>query len=240
MFDTIILLTDLSKEVALSALLRRHNPLLSVRRAGTLADLEAFTLRELARARLIGFLTPVVVPPQILDALRYGAYNFHPGPPNYPGWVPCHFAIYDGVETFGVTAHRMIARVDAGPIVSHSTFDVPPGTGVIKLEQMATVHLAQLFWTLAKALATQAEPLPELPVRWGGRKTTRRLYASLCDVPTDITKEELDRRLAVFGAGHFGVMPTITLHGYRFRYEGPDPNVPAPVAAEETEIAPVS
>ncbi|HEY2755604.1 MAG TPA: methionyl-tRNA formyltransferase, partial [Pseudolabrys sp.] len=150
------------------------------------------------------------------------------------------FAIYDGVETFGVTAHKMIALVDAGPIVGHTTFDVPPGTGVTKLEQMATAHLAQLFWRLAKALATQAEPLSELPVRWSGRKTTRRLYASLCDIPIDITKDELHRRLNAFGAGHFGVMPTITLHGHRFRYDGPDPSAPALVAAEETEIAPVS
>ena len=239
MFDTIILLTDLAKDVALSALMRRHNPQLSVRRAGTLAELEAFSPPELARARLIGFLTPVVVPPHILDALGFGAYNFHPGPPNYPGWVPCHFATYDGVTKFGVTAHAMTARVDAGPIVGHDAFNVPPGTGVVKLEQTAAVHLAQLFWTLAQALATQAEPLTELPVRWSGRKTTRRLYASLCDIPVDITKDELDRRLNAFGAGHFGVMPTITLHGHRFRYEGADPAAPALVTAEETEIAPV-
>jgi methionyl-tRNA formyltransferase len=239
MFDTIILLTDLAKDMALSALMRRHNPQLSVRRAGTLADLEAFSPPELARARLIGFLTPVVVPPHILDALGFGAYNFHPGPPNYPGWVPCHFATYDGVTKFGVTAHAMTARVDAGPIVGHDAFDVPPGTGVVELEQTAAVHLAQLFWTLAQALATQAEPLTELPVRWSGRKTTRRLYASLCDIPVDITKDELDRRLNAFGAGHFGVMPTITLHGHRFRYEGAEPAAPALVTAEETEIAPV-
>src|ERR1700759_5063039 len=239
MFDTIILLTDLAKDVALSALMRRHNPQLSVRRAGTLAELEAFSPPELARARLIGFLTPVVVPPHILDALGFGAYNFHPGPPNYPGWVPCHFATYDGVTKFGVTAHAMTARVDAGPIVGHDAFDVPPGTGVVKLEQTAAVHLAQLFWTLAQALATQAEPLTQLPVRWSGRKTTRGLYASLCDIPVDITKDELDRRLNAFAAGHFGVMPTITLHGHRFRYEGADPAAPALVTAEETEIAPV-
>jgi hypothetical protein len=78
-----------------------------------------------------------------------------------------------------------------------------------------------------------------LPVRWSGRKTTRRLYASLCDIPVDITKDELDRRLNAFGAGHFGVMPTITLHGHRFRYEGADPAAPALVTAEGTEIAPV-
>jgi methionyl-tRNA formyltransferase len=239
MFDTIILLTGPAEEVALSALLRRHNPLLSVRRADTLAELEALTPRELSRARLIGFLTPVVVPARILDALGYGAYNFHPGPSNYPGWVPCHFATYDGAKTFGVTAHVMVARVDAGPIVGHEVFDIPPDTGVIGLETLAMVRLAQLFWTLAKALATQPEPLTELPVRWSGRKTTRRIYDSLCDISAGIAKDELDRRLAVFGAGHFGVMPTIRLHGHRFRYEGVDQAAADLLAAEATEIAPV-
>jgi methionyl-tRNA formyltransferase len=238
MFDTIILLTGPAEKVALSALLRRHNPLLTVRRAGTLAELEALTPRELSRARLIGFLTPVVVPARILDALGYGAYNFHPGPSNYPGWVPCHFATYDGAKIFGVTAHAMVARVDAGPIVGHELFDVPPNTGVIGLEQLAMVQLAQLFWKLGKTLATQSEPLPELPMRWSGRKTTRRIYASLCDIPANICKDDLDRRLGVFGAGHFGVMPTITLHGHRFRYEGADPTAADLVVAEAPEIAP--
>jgi methionyl-tRNA formyltransferase len=238
MFDTIILLTDLANEVALSAVLRRHNPSLTVRKAGTLADLEALTPHELARARLIGFLASVVVPRPILDALGYGAYNFHPGPPNYPGWLPCHFATYDGVKTFGVTAHRMVSRVDAGPIISHAAFDVPPGTAVTKLEQMVTARLAQLFWTLGQALATQAEALSELPLCWSGRKTTRSDYAALCDIPIDITKIELDRRLAVFGAGHFGMMPTITLHGHRFRYDGAGRLSAEPVAAGAPATAP--
>jgi methionyl-tRNA formyltransferase len=75
-------------------------------------------------------------------------------------------------------------------------------------------------------------------VRWSGRKTTHRIYESLCDIPADISKDDLDRRLDVFGAGHFGVMPTITLHGHRFRYEGADTAAADLLAAEPTEIAP--
>jgi methionyl-tRNA formyltransferase len=235
MFDTIILLTGPAEEVALSALLRRHNPLLTVRRAGTLAELDALTPWEASRA---GFLTPVVVPARILHAFGYGAYNFHPGPPNYPGWVPCHFATYDRVSTFGVTAHVMIERVDAGPIVGVDWFDVPPKTDVLGLQQLAMVRLAQLFWKLAVPLAMQTEPLEELPVRWSGRKTTRRIYASHCEIPPDVSKDELDRRLGVFGAGHFGVMPTITLYGHRFRYEGADATAADLAVADPTEIAP--
>ena len=61
----------------------------------------------LARARLIAFATPVIVPGRILASLGYGAYNFHPGPPQYPGWAPAHFALYEQANEFGATVHAM-------------------------------------------------------------------------------------------------------------------------------------
>jgi methionyl-tRNA formyltransferase len=219
MFDTIILLTGLAERDALTALLQRHNPRLTVQAAETLADLEAIAPALLPRARLLGFVTPVVVPRRILERLGFGAYNFHPGPPDYPGWVPAHFAVYEEAKRFGATVHVMAAKVDAGPIVAVERFAIPPATGVLELEQLAYVALARLLWRLAPALATQSEPLPALPVPWGGRKTSRKLYRALCDMPPDIGKDELERRLRAFGAGHFGIHPTVTLHGRRFRYE---------------------
>jgi methionyl-tRNA formyltransferase len=84
-FDTIILLTGAIEAAALAGVLGIRDPRLDVRHAATLDELDALTPDELARARLIAFSTDVIVPLRILDALGYGAYNFHPGPPNYPG-----------------------------------------------------------------------------------------------------------------------------------------------------------
>jgi methionyl-tRNA formyltransferase len=95
MFDTVLLLTGPAEQEPLAAALKRHNPQLVVRPVRTRADLEPIEQRLLQRARLIGFLTPIVVPERILSRLGFGAYNFHPGPPNYPGWLPAHFASYD-------------------------------------------------------------------------------------------------------------------------------------------------
>ena len=237
MFDTIILLTGPVEEAALTQVLRRYNPLLDVRPAKSLDELEAFDQSVLARARLVAFVTPVVVPARILGALGFSAYNFHPGPPQYPGWVPAHFAIYDRASHFGVTAHAMIERVDAGPIVGVKMFDIPPNTSVLRLQELAFVELARLFWLLASALATQSEPLAELPIKWSGTKSTRRSYAAMCDIPADISKDELERRIAVFGAGHYGVSLTVTLHGREFRYTAPDDTkVDAPSIAPAEQV----
>ncbi|HXW73164.1 MAG TPA: formyltransferase family protein [Methylocella sp.] len=143
----------------------------------------------LRRARLIAVTTDVIVPPQVLDQLGYGAYNFHPGPPQFPGWAPAIFAIYHHATQFGATAHIMTERVDEGPIIGVELFPVPKGINAYDLDRLACTHLANLIWRLAKQLATQAEPLPELPIRWSGSKSTRRSYAAICkSKPSSETK----------------------------------------------------
>ena len=72
---------------------------------------------------------------------------------------------------------------------------------------MAFVEVARLFWTLAPKLAAQREPLAALPMKWTGTKSTRAMYRAMCEIPADISKEELERRIAVFGDGHYGISP---------------------------------
>src|ERR1700743_1186237 len=117
MFDTIVLLTGPVEQAVLASALRGHNPQLTIYPVTTPEHLAALDATILRRARLIAFSSPVIVPPAVLSALGYGAYNFHPGPPDYPGWAPAHFALYEGASEFGATAHAMAARVDSGPIV---------------------------------------------------------------------------------------------------------------------------
>jgi methionyl-tRNA formyltransferase len=219
MFDTIVLLTAAVEQTALRAVLLRYNPELDIRAVETLAELEALDRSLLGRARLIAFTTGVIVPPDILAALGYGAYNFHPGPPNYPGFAPAPFAIYDRTPVFGVTAHAMTERVDDGPIIDIKMFNTRPGMTVTELEQLALMQLARMFWDMARIVATQSEPLTVLPVRWSGRKTTRRIFEAMCEIPADISPQELDRRVEAFGGGYFGRGLTVRLHSHPFRYE---------------------
>jgi hypothetical protein len=217
MFDTIILLTGPFERAALPAVLLGHNPglnLFVIERAEQLAALSGDVLR---RSRLIAFVTPVIVPMRILDQLGYGAVNFHPGPPSYPGWAPAHFALYDQADEFGATAHLMVEKVDAGPIIDLAAFLIPPNTSVFSLEGMAYAHLAFLFWRMARQLACDPSLPPALRVQWGNRKYSRNNYLSMCDIPLDISRSEFDRRMRVFGGNYFGVTPTIKLHGVEFR-----------------------
>jgi methionyl-tRNA formyltransferase len=199
MFDTIVLLTSAVERTIFTSVLSTHNPCLTIIPVETLADLNALEPDTLARSRLIAYVTGVIVPANVLDQLGYGAYNFHAGPPTYPGWAPAHFALYKRATEFGATAHVMVARVDEGPIVGVEMFSIPPGASVASLEGMAYARLSYLFWTLAKPLATCSERLPQLPMQWSRTKSTRRDYVAICDIPLDIQRDELDRRIEVFG-----------------------------------------
>jgi methionyl-tRNA formyltransferase len=217
MFDTIILLAGQAEQVAMPPVLRTHNPQLSVISVAMSADMTALDPDLLERARLMAFVTPEIVSSSVLAKLGYGAINFHPGPPDYPGWAPSHFALYERATEFGATVHIMVERVDAGPIVDVARFPIPSGISVLGLEGLTYAHLAHLFWRMAKPLASDPGPPPALPVKWGNRKYSRRTYRAICDIPFDIPKDELDRRLQVFGGNHFGICPTIHLHGVEFR-----------------------
>ena len=68
------------------------------------------------RTTLITFFTPVIIPADVLSVVRAG-YNFHGGPPEYPGRDPHDWAIHDGAAEFGVTLHRLAEKVDSGEIL---------------------------------------------------------------------------------------------------------------------------
>jgi methionyl-tRNA formyltransferase len=217
MFDTIILLAGAAEQAVFPAVLRAHNPNLAVISVGSSHDLAALSPDLLARSRLIAYVTPEIVSKDTLARLGYGAINFHPGPPDYPGWAPAHFALYQRATEFGATVHVMVERVDAGPIIDVARFPIPADISVLGLEGLAYGHLAQLFWRMAKSLAIEEAAPATLPIAWGHKKYSRRAYRAICDIPLDIGKEELERRLEVFGGNHFGIGPTVNLHGVEFR-----------------------
>jgi methionyl-tRNA formyltransferase len=224
MFDTVILLSGDAELSVLPHVLIGHNSYLKVVKARTSFDLTALNSELLARSRLIAFATGEIVPTSILNRLGYGAINFHPGPPTYPGWAPAHFALYNREHQFGVTTHVMVERVDAGPIIDVKLFPIPADISVLGLEGLAYAHLAHLFWGMAEALAVNASPPPTQPIEWGPKKYSRRLYQDICNIPLDIGPEEFERRIKIFGGNHFGVVPTIRLHGVEFRAVIPGEN----------------
>jgi len=166
-------------------------------------------------SRLIAFCTGIVVPAEVLAALGGPAYNFHPGPPAYPGKYPALFAVYDGATKFGATLHEMRARVDSGPIVGVTEFPVPPDADAPWLEAHAHQAALHLFLRCVRDLACDREPLEALSVNWSNRRCSRQAFEELCTLTPEVSAEELERRKRV-ASQMPGATLRVLVHGLGF------------------------
>jgi methionyl-tRNA formyltransferase len=212
----IVLLTGAREAPHLTIFLKQQNPALIVTHVETRDDLVCAFHPPRPGARLVAFCTSAVVPGDVLQSFAGRSYNFHPGPPSYPGRHPASFAIYEGARHFGVTAHEMLRRVDSGPIVGVERFDMPAQPRLSEVEQLSFEAAVRLFMRLGPQLATSLEPLPPVDEHWSGWKSRQRDFNTMCALALDISPEELDRRVRAFADGLQGTLH-VSLHGHRFR-----------------------
>ncbi|MBP5856099.1 hypothetical protein KAJ83_03700 [Marivibrio halodurans] len=192
-----------------SEILLRANRHLAAEHTDNIGRLRAAVARPAGGpTRLIAFSTQIIAPPDVLRAIAYNAYNFHPGPPNYPGSKPSAFAVLGGASQFGVTLHRMADRVDSGPIVTTRLFPVTPDAHARDLATEAYGTMARLALELAAELAAVDRPLPESGARWAG--PTRRMaeYEALRRIPPGLDQEETARRFRAC-EGIYSIVPSV-------------------------------
>ena len=195
---TLILLAPDSDLPALSQQMAQTNPTLDVLSLSLLPDLLALSPQRLAQARLVAFLYEHIVPGEILRRLGFGAYNFHPGPPEYPGWQPLSFALYQQAKTFGVTLHHMESSVDSGAIVAVERFDIAPDADRTSLSIATFSAALHLFWAQAPRLCLDPTPMPALALAWSGKKWRQRDLAHFRTMPADLSDDERQRRQRAF------------------------------------------
>ena len=173
MFDTIVLITGDVEQPALASRLLEHNGGLLVAPVSTREELERIDRSVLQTCRIVSFVSEVIVPADVLHATGFGAYNFHPGSPDFPGWAPAAFAIDQRAPRFGATAHEMCERVDGGNIIDVEMFDVPPDTtfpeGDWRNDYFGGTRKAEVWehvLALARDLELPVEDLPEVALRF--------------------------------------------------------------------------
>lgn len=200
--ERIILLTGEAEAAALGPVLTQANPSCTLVHAATRDDLVGACETKMVGSRLIAFCSPVIVPKPVLDDMDCGSFNFHPGPPSYPGRYPSVFALYDGVTDFGITVHHMAPRVDEGPIVAVEMFPVPSNCDLQELDTLAFKALVDVFRRLAARLATDATPLPPRNISWSGQKRAKADCDALCAADSSLPADEIARRKVACGP-HF-------------------------------------
>ncbi|MDA0997209.1 MAG: formyltransferase family protein [Proteobacteria bacterium] len=195
----IILLTGELEACHLAPILNAHAPNVSVIGVTSGQELCAACDPPAPGRRLIGFCTDVIVPATVLNSLAGPAYNFHPGPPEYPGSQVAFFAVYEGAAEFGVTVHEMAPTVDSGTIVAVKRFPVPLAGKFMDLEVLAYNAMLALFNELALHFATDDAPLPASGDAWSGPVRTKAMADAYRVIEADMEEEEIAKRYRAFG-----------------------------------------
>lgn len=91
-------------------------------------------LKELDPDTIVAANWRTWIPPQVFDVPRYGTLNVHDSLlPSYGGFAPLNWALINGEEEVGVTAHMMNAELDRGDIVLQRRVAVRPEDTVTDL-----------------------------------------------------------------------------------------------------------
>ncbi len=143
-------------------------------------------------SRLISFLYPKVIPAHVLN-LCAGRFNFHPGPPEYPGIGCYNFALYDGATTYGSTLHIMEATPDTGKILAVDHFEIAKNETV---ESLRNRTCSRMLLLLAEFLRGRIPILTGLGVtEWDRKPYTRAELDALCELTPDMDAAEMHRRI---------------------------------------------
>jgi len=148
---------------------------------------------------IISYLSRWIVPADLLERAAF-AINFHPGPPEYPGYGCNNFAIYDDAREYGVTCHHMAARVDTGPIIAVRRFPVFASDNAGTLLARAYDYQLALFYDIVGRII-RGEPLPVSAERWARKPFTRRQFEELGRVTPDMSEQEIARRKRATAVG---------------------------------------
>lgn len=165
---------------------------------------------------VVSYLCQWILPPGLLRCAARAAINFHPAPPEYPGTGCINFALYEDAPYYGVTCHHMVDRVDSGSIIVARRFPVFPHDDVASLLARTYDHQLALFYDVMGGVFA-GDTLPRASERWSERKRTRRDLDALARLTSDMTREEVARRVRATSFDQW--QPYIEVQGFRFRLD---------------------
>ncbi len=143
---------------------------------------------------IISYLSQWIIPDEVLKNAEVMAINFHPGPPEYPGIGCTNFAVYDGVEEYGVTCHHMLAKVDTGKIISVKRFPVYKTDSVFSITQRCYAIILNQCFEIFDCIIKEI-PLPESTEQWTRKPFLRKELNRLCRITPEMPIDEINRRI---------------------------------------------
>ena len=148
---------------------------------------------------LISYLNTSIISKEFISLFGRNCINFHPSPlPEHRGVAGCCYSILEGYKYWGVTAHQLIEKIDAGDIIHKMTFEIEPDKMFASdVYRMTQAKMFELF----KIVMTKIVNGEKLEYQKQSKLTRLRTRAELEKVKqfsANDTKEIIERKIRAF------------------------------------------
>ncbi len=177
---------------------RRGIPLLAPREPGVNDPSFVEAIERLEPDATIALMVTQIFRSPLLQACRVPV-NYHDGLlPHYRGVAATGWSIYQGATRSGFSFHRMIERVDRGPIVLQDAVPVGHDSVAAQVVNAKTRLAGTRLNSLFDALASSGESIEQSEVGSSFSRADLRAIRTV-ERPEQLSVDELELRLRSFG-----------------------------------------
>ena len=167
---------------------------------------------------LISFLNSIYIDEKIRKKIKKSSINFHPGPPEYPGFGCYNFALLNNSSFYGSTVHIMNNKFDNGKILNVSKFKLPHKN--ISLERLiimthnCLIRQAKIF--IKDILKGKLNY--DLKLQWKRKAFTKKEFEIARKIKLNDSKKDILNKIRAFKYKNYDSV-YINFKGFKFEYK---------------------
>ena len=167
---------------------------------------------------LISFLNSIYINEKIRKKIRVNSINFHPGPPEYPGFGCYNFALLNKSNFYGSTVHIMNNKFDNGKILNISKFKLSDKNinldKLISMTHNCLIRQAKIF--IKDILKGKLNY--DLKLEWKRKALTKKDFEIARKIKLTDSRKVILNKIRAFKYKNYDSV-YINFKGFRFEYK---------------------
>ena len=167
---------------------------------------------------LISFLNSKYIDKNVRRKIKLGSFNFHPGPPEYPGFGCYNFALLDKINFYGSTLHMMDDKFNNGKIVNVKKFKTSyKKLDLVKLINMTHINITKQAKNFINLIITGKIKI-EGNLKWKRKAYTKEEFEKAREIYLKDTKANILKKIKAFTYKNYESV-YVKIRGFKFEYK---------------------
>ena len=147
---------------------------------------------------LISFLNSMYINKSVRKKIKINSFNFHPGPPEYPGFGCYNFALLDQVNFYGSTIHVINDKFDSGKIVNVKKFKISyKKCNLEKLIKKTHENILKQAKNFINVIRNKKLKIEE-NIKWRRKAFTKKEFEIAREIKLNDTRKNVLNKIKIF------------------------------------------